>query len=329
MTPDQYWRWFRSYEQASHQMTLEGINALLNRTFDRKRDRMTDDDAVPLSRASKRQHVSEQLGFHRPGETESDYKASLAHEDTSSNRTSTMSTSQPMPAERTASRKLLAASKDPVLQLHTEGTGSHTQSPPQIWVTSTTWSHKDKLRMFFADPPAASVARLQQTMKDKSYGFAGFENGLSPEQCWLDEDALRRSNNRTLRVRVPYRHDGRCQSFNVAYGVVALFLERGLTEGEVLGLTDKPPMQLSHLCGNWHCCNPKHMVIESGRDNRSRNRNTCLTDKGKMKCGEGVTLHCPHWPECMVKHRLWKADLIPIGMRRSSPALTNSQSSSD
>ena len=45
--------------------------------------------------------------------------------------------------------------------------------------------------------------------------------------------------------------------------------------------------QVSHLCGNCRCANPKHMLIEDDKTNKSRNY-----------CRHGSVNLCPHVPKC-------------------------------
>lgn len=64
---------------------------------------------------------------------------------------------------------------------------------------------------------------------------------------------------------------------------------------------------LSHLCSNWTCCNWRHMTVESGRINRSRNQ-----------CFRNAT-QCPHNPQCMKdrKRRLLITPVISNQIRRA------------
>ena len=59
-------------------------------------------------------------------------------------------------------------------------------------------------------------------------------------------------------------------------GVIKMFLKGKLTSEMLQGLygnLDKNgrSWRLSHLCGNWNCCNIEHMTIEPGSTNASRN----------------------------------------------------------
>ena len=61
-----------------------------------------------------------------------------------------------------------------------------------------------------------------------------------------------------------------------------------MTEGQRLGYINEA-WHLSHLCGNWTCCNWKHFTVEPGVVNVGRN--SCFMYAGG----------CNHEPRCM-KH---------------------------
>lgn len=73
---------------------------------------------------------------------------------------------------------------------------------------------------------------------------------------------------------------------SVNWGIVALVVRQQLTDAQMDGFVNKS-WQLSHLCGNWTCCNWRHFTVESGLINR--NRNACFNSSAK----------CTHNPPCM------------------------------
>ena len=72
----------------------------------------------------------------------------------------------------------------------------------------------------------------------------------------------------------------------VNFGIVALLIKHHLTKEQMDGYVNHS-WHLSHLCGNWTCCNWRHLTVESGSINISRNQ-----------CFPRAT-HCPHDPPCM------------------------------
>ena len=72
----------------------------------------------------------------------------------------------------------------------------------------------------------------------------------------------------------------------VNWGIVALVVRQQLTDAQMNGFINKS-WHLSHLCGNWTCCNWRHFTVESGPINVSRNR--CFNSPAK----------CAHNPTCM------------------------------
>lgn len=83
----------------------------------------------------------------------------------------------------------------------------------------------------------------------------------------------------------------------VNFGVVALIVKHYLTDEQREGYITKG-WHLSHLCGNWTCCNWKHFTVEPGTINISRN--VCF----RLPRG------CHHHPQCMKDK---KKRLLPVG----------------
>lgn len=73
---------------------------------------------------------------------------------------------------------------------------------------------------------------------------------------------------------------------SVNWGIIALVVRQQLTDAQMDGFINKS-WHLSHLCGNWTCCNWRHFTVESGPINISRNG--CFNSPAK----------CTHNPPCM------------------------------
>ncbi|CAD6575323.1 MAG: hypothetical protein ASARMPREDX12_007223 [Alectoria sarmentosa] len=86
---------------------------------------------------------------------------------------------------------------------------------------------------------------------------------------------------------------------SVNWGIIALVVCQQLTHAQMDGFINRS-WQLSHLCGNWTCCNWRHFTVESGPVNCSRNG--CFNSPGK----------CTHNPPCMKekKRQLLVTDFI-------------------
>ena len=83
-----------------------------------------------------------------------------------------------------------------------------------------------------------------------------------------------------------WRLEYRSHKLSVDWGIIALLVCQQLTAAQMDGFANKS-WHLSHLCGNWTCCNWRHFTVESGPDNQSRNG--CFKSPAK----------CTHNPSCM------------------------------
>ena len=53
------------------------------------------------------------------------------------------------------------------------------------------------------------------------------------------------------------------------YGIIALLVNKGMSARQKEGWIEEA-WHLSHLCGNWICCNWRHHTVEDGPTNCSR-----------------------------------------------------------
>ena len=83
-----------------------------------------------------------------------------------------------------------------------------------------------------------------------------------------------------------WKDDHGSHGLTVNWGIIALVVRQQLTDAQMDGFINKS-WHLSHLCGNWTCCNWRHFTVESGPVNISRNG--CFNSPAK----------CSHNPRCM------------------------------
>ena len=112
--------------------------------------------------------------------------------------------------------------------------------------------------------------------------------------CWLHPSPPpNRMNGRsmgTIQRHFAWEGSSGKQSLTVNIGIVALIIEDQLIEEQKEGYV-KESWHLSHLCGNWTCCNWRHMTVESGPVNNSRNM--CFKSDSR----------CQHDPPCMKRRK--------------------------
>ena len=117
-----------------------------------------------------------------------------------------------------------------------------------------------------------------------------FDDSHEEDNCWLHPTPPpARKDGRpvgTISRTFAWKDSSGKHKLHVNFGMVALIVEHQLTEEQMEGYVNES-WHLSHLCGNWTCCNWRHMTIESGRNNVSRNQ--CFP----------IARRCPHDPPCM------------------------------
>jgi hypothetical protein len=117
---------------------------------------------------------------------------------------------------------------------------------------------------------------------------------VEPGKCWL-YDGVTGENQSVLGITVSFPHQGLRLKYNVNAAMVALLVAGGLTEDAISGIV-KQAWHASHLCGNWRCTNPAHIVAESGSVNSTRN-----------SCLHGHRTECDHQPPCMSELKIMDA----------------------
>ena len=170
---------------------------------------------------------------------------------------------------------------------------------------------KDRKRFFIYTPTSAMVKAMRATVS----ALQGFFNPVrNIGDCMLHPDPPPLSLDGSMRGVIMYesrwKDDMGNHTVKVNYGVVALLVNSRLTNIQKEGWIEEA-WHLSHLCGNWICCNWRHHTIEDGPTNISRNG--CF----------GSSKECVHKPPCMKEkkqklvlpaHRSKQAQLVVRGM---------------
>ena len=158
-------------------------------------------------------------------------------------------------------------------------------------------SVEDRKRFFIETPCRTLEWKMEEWV---SAIYKGLKVARTDEECWLHPcpPAPKRNGraNGTIQRRFSWRN-GKSHTLNINFGIVALMVKDLLTKDQKEGFVNKG-WHLSHLCGNWTCCNWHHHTVEPGATNIKRN--ACFRhDDG-----------CLHQPPCM-KH-LKRRDLLLV-----------------
>ena len=133
--------------------------------------------------------------------------------------------------------------------------------------------------------------RMKKRMEKYLHGvYKLFDEVRGQDDCWLHPTPpLARGDGRasgTIPCKFVWTDTTGRHCLRVNVGIVALIVERRITQKQIDGYVNES-WHLSHLCGNWTCCNWRHMTVERGQTNISRNK--CFPNAGP----------CSHDPACM------------------------------
>ncbi|KAF2090101.1 hypothetical protein K490DRAFT_62978 [Saccharata proteae CBS 121410] len=135
---------------------------------------------------------------------------------------------------------------------------------------------------------------------------------VEEDECWLHPDPSKYPKNQSVSVSA-YLKDLRGSGqkiINVHIGTLIMLLDDNMTTEQKTGyINDK--WELSHLCGNWLCCNTRHHVQESHKIN-----------VGRKPCHARRQV-CFHEPKCILGRQV--KDKLEAGQTRlnSWPKKTN------
>ncbi|MCJ1381451.1 hypothetical protein MMC17_004561 [Xylographa soralifera] len=150
-------------------------------------------------------------------------------------------------------------------------------------------SVKDRKRFFIETPTIALAGAMKKWISDT---YKILDPQRSDVECWLHPKPPppRKKTGRacgSIRYNFRWKDQNSSHSLSVSFGVVALVEESSLTEAQRRGFINEG-WHLSHLCGNWTCCNWRHFTIEPGTINVQRNscfmrRHGCIHNPPCMK----------------------------------------------
>ena len=130
---------------------------------------------------------------------------------------------------------------------------------------------KDRKRFFIYTPTPAMIIAMKRYV---SLTYALLDEFREPEDCWLHPYPPSPKRNGRARGTITNEYKWTdplgSHTLTVNFGIAALFVESSLTDEQKEGYVNEK-WHLSHLCGNWTCCNWKHLTVEPGSINISRN----------------------------------------------------------
>ena len=125
-------------------------------------------------------------------------------------------------------------------------------------------------KRFFLYTPTEDI----QAASKKSFSnvYQVLDMSGSNEECRLHPTPpySNRKPAQTIFFTFDWKAEYRSHQLYVEWGIIALLVREELTAAQMDGFVNKS-WRLSHLCGNWTCCNWRHFTVESGHDIQSRN----------------------------------------------------------
>lgn len=146
---------------------------------------------------------------------------------------------------------------------------------------------KDRKRFFIYSPTAAMRKAMRANVSEVHRMFTPIKKiddcmlHPDPPPCRVDGSAAG-----VIKYAYQWKDVTGGHKIIVNYGIIALLINSRLTAAQKEGWIEEA-WHLSHLCGNWICCNWRHHTIEDGPTNISRN--ACF----------GSSRECVHNPPCM------------------------------
>lgn len=160
-------------------------------------------------------------------------------------------------------------------------------SPPIRKTPKDTLSLQDRKSFFIHSPTPALESAMAKWVSEIDSVLDQFRE---EDDCWLHPSPPPpRPNGRAsgcLKRDFYWADERGRHKITINFGVIALIVQDRLTERQKDGWI-MHSWHLSHLCGNWTCCNWRHFTVEPGIVNITRN--SCFMHRSG----------CVHNPKCM------------------------------
>ena len=199
------------------------------------------------------------------------------------------------PAERQSlgvlTQKSWQHKKKPTIQISglQHGSPSRTFSfvSPLFNVNNDDMSVIDRKR-FFIYTPTDAMKEAMQTHVSNVHKLFPPTRGISDCMFHPNPGGLLKNGkyNQVITCNYQWRDVTGIHAIGVNFGIVALIINSYLTAAQKVGFIEDA-WHLSHLCGNWICCNWRHHTVEPGPVNVGRN--ACFNSSEP----------CQHDPPCM------------------------------
>lgn len=150
-------------------------------------------------------------------------------------------------------------------------------------------------KAFFIHTPTSALTSSMSKFVDEVYSALSLFR--KEDECWLHPSPPRGRHKGCLSHIFCWTDESGRHKLDINFGIVALIVDSFLTEKQKEGWI-MHSWHLSHLCGNWTCCNWRHFTVEPGRVNISRN--ACFMHRSG----------CVHEPKCM-KEKKQRLSQIP------------------
>ncbi|EON67715.1 hypothetical protein W97_06858 [Coniosporium apollinis CBS 100218] len=148
-------------------------------------------------------------------------------------------------------------------------------------------------RLLLFRTPKRHWARMKQWYSDvKALTYPG-----NHRDCWLYPMPYKKKYQGTIRKTFAHTDEKVSYKAGLPFGIVALLIRYQLTREQKKNIVKG--WELSHLCGNWTCCNWRHFTIEDHSTNVNRNR--CFRHRQR----------CQHTPRCMIYKKKPLSELTP------------------
>jgi len=156
----------------------------------------------------------------------------------------------------------------------------------------------ERKRLILCDTPSIIMTQMAAWV---SMIQSLLEPNILQDECWIHTTFQRYRNGSTIAKSFNWKGSSGPIKVRLHYAAVARFVEGTLSDADKEGIIEHS-WHASHLCGNWTCCNLKHITFEDGSTNSKRNRCFAAADS------------CKHSPPCMKEKKLYDSPLVPKRM---------------